>query len=902
MPFPPIYTSLHPSVTLRGMSSLAQSRLWRNKSAWIWTVDKATLHAIDFLAYRLGLFHPPPGGTVRGAATLARSKCDRLNILSERSSVHSSFFPVVRKQQTSCGEIHFFSSLDTMKRMMREWERRQRKRARDEEEMAIKEETEVAAKLQHPEFLFSDEDSVLLRFGMGSFASPTAPGFSGLFRQHWKDFIVTEMVTDAAGLATAIPREHDWSIPALPPSLLNVTETREKWRGDSDADMNKNDAEDEVRGDVGPSSSFFAVDVEERVAELLKEGSREENPLASEEPEEGEKEKKEDGNNDCVAGKRDFYLQCYLHKRHIAHSVALANIAQTLRMHPSGISVAGIKDYIGDTIQRVRLKNITPAAALEANSFFRMKKWSMTLSDFSYQNEPLVPGRLFGNHFRIVLRDVTAAREDVERALHAFEQNGFPNYYGCQRFSWFGGKNDAAFALLHHNWLVFAFRFLGYTSCELTLRELLQREKKYPNPLQDEYRRNVVRRLRRIATEPTELDVAPFLSCPPLGAPPTSADGGPISDKQELIILQLREAFLDLNVRDRRLTAQRLSSYLWNQVLTLRLHHFGLKVLVGDVVLPESFRRVAALPVDRTDCYREGIRFIADEEEKLAYTITDVMHPGFSFNGIQRPMNTVGEYYLQVCGKYHLDWHAHHAQTGIHDFLEPPRPIIRKPINLRHEFNIAESKLTLEFVLERGSYANVAISELMKLLRCAGSESILLLPAPEGIWDIGSRDPGYVKSMQDIYSGFEDGLGFVTDKHDLPLVGEGKVWDHDGPLFLPDSADPVKKAYRWGEQHLLRNMERRERDEEAMKMRLFEKPLARTLKDGEVAQYAGHTVPMLPNSKAKRVFFTVLRRQQRFPCAPKTVPRIRRGAEVRNRTPVNVPFKTINRNTWNVTW
>ncbi|PWV00688.1 putative tRNA pseudouridine synthase [Trypanosoma cruzi] len=187
------------------MSSLAQSRLWRNKSAWIWTVDKATLHAIDFLAYRLGLFHPPPGGTVCGAATLARSKCDRLNILSERSSIHSSFFPVVRKQQTSCGEIHFFSSLDTMKRMMREWERRQRKRARDEEEMAIKEEAEVAAKLQHPEFLFSDEDSVLLRFGMGSFASPTAPGFSGLFRQHWKDFIVTEMVTDAAGLATAIP-------------------------------------------------------------------------------------------------------------------------------------------------------------------------------------------------------------------------------------------------------------------------------------------------------------------------------------------------------------------------------------------------------------------------------------------------------------------------------------------------------------------------------------------------------------------------------------------------------------------------------------------------------------------------------------------------------------------------
>ncbi|ESL06670.1 tRNA pseudouridine synthase [Trypanosoma rangeli SC58] len=308
------------------------------------------------------------------------------------------------------------------------------------------------------------------------------------------------------------------------------------------------------------------------------------------------------------------------------------------------------------------------------------------------------------------------------------------------------------------------------------------------------------------------------------------------------------------------------------------------------------------MPVDRADCYREGIRLITDEEDKATYSITDVVHPGFSFNGIQRPMNAVGEYFLQVCNKYHLDWHANHAKTGIRDFLEPPRPIIRKPLNLRHEYNTSESKLTLEFALERGSYANVAISELMKQLRCAGSEDILLLPAPESLWNMGNRDPGYVTSMQDIYGDFEDGLGFVTDQHEVPLVGEGRLWDYEGPLFLPASEDPAKKAYRWGERHLLRNMARRARDEEAMKMRLFEKPLARTLKDGEVDQYAGHTVPMSPNSKAKRVFFNVLRRQRRFPRAPKTVLRVRRGAEVSNRNSLQVPFKTINRNTWNVTW
>ncbi|ESL05696.1 tRNA pseudouridine synthase [Trypanosoma rangeli SC58] len=652
-----------------------RSSLQRGETAWIWTVDPARLHAVDFLAYRLGFFRPLSGSGRRGAATRKGLNTHQLNRLAERSLNPFSCSSLVKKQTTPHEEVPFFSPLDTMKRMMREWELRQGTRVRQEEEMAVKQEAEAAITMHHPESLFFDEDAVLFRFGMGSFASPAAPAFSGLFRQHWRDFFVTEMVTDAAGAATPISREHCFSIPPLPFSLLNPAETREE--GDVDAERNTNHADD-GQGGLGPSSSFFAVDVEERLAELIKEDDTVKNHLTSTETDDSVEIVQ--GKNDGGSGRKCFYLQCHLHKQHVAHSVALANIAQTLRMHPSGISVAGIKDYIGDTVQRVRLENITPAAALGANRFFRMKKWSMTLSNFSYQTEPLVPGRLFGNQFRIVLRDVTASREDVERALHDFELYGFPNYYGCQRFSWFGGKNDAAFALLHHNWLVFAFRFLGYTNRDLTLRELLQREKKYPNPLQDEYRRNVVRRLRRIATEPMELDAAPFLSCPPLGVPLTSADGGPISKKQELIILQLRGAFLDLSVRDRRLTAQRLSSYLWNQVLTLRLHHFGLNVLVGDIVLPETFRRLVSMPVDRADCYREGIRLITDEEDKATYSITDVVHPGFSFNGIQRPMNAVGEYFLQVCNKYHLDWHANHAKTGIRDFLEPPRPIIRKPL------------------------------------------------------------------------------------------------------------------------------------------------------------------------------------------------------------------------------
>ncbi|KAH8616784.1 putative tRNA pseudouridine synthase D (TruD) [Trypanosoma vivax] len=862
-------------------------------TSWVWKVEPTRLGAIDFLAYRLGLYdgttptrtaaheHPERGGR--------RCRAERLNKLASRLSLQvapESLVPQRNREppRDRCGnEARSFSSLDEMQRRMREWEHERRSFLLRETEALGKEEEEAAALMRHPASLFDDEAAILSRFGMGCFVSSSGTGFDGLFRQHWKDFLVTEMVHDDKEVAVPLCRAPDWTIPPLPPSLMAETQQ---------PDDNCTEAGAEVGGNTGNYASLFSVDVKQRLGELLNEEVRD----AGEVPKGSETKKP------CAKG--TFFLQCHLHKQHVAHSIALANIAQTLRMHPSQISVAGIKDYIGDTLQRVRLQNITPASALAANRIFRKKKWSMSLSDFSYHTEPLVPGRLYGNHFKIVLRDVTAPREHIERAIYEFGLHGFPNYYGCQRFSWFGGREDAAFAILNQNWLVFAFRFLGYTVRELTLRDLLQRAKKYPNPLQDEYRRNVVRRLRSIAVEPSELDEPPFLSCPPLGTPLASVDGGPISRKQELILLQLKGAFMDLTMVSRRMTAQRLCSYLWNQVLTLRLHHFGgQQVLLGDMIVPEAFRQVETLPEERRDWYQGAIRFIEEESERAAVAITDVVHPGFSFNGIRRPGNPVGEYFLQVCGKYHLDWYARHSQAGINDFLEPPRPIVRKPMNLRYEYDIAACKLTLEFALERGCYANVALTELMRQARCVGADDILLLPAPEGMWDIGDRDPGYVTSMQDIYEGFQDGVGFVNDAYEPPLITDVKPWDYTaGPLFLPESADPVRKAYRWGERHLLRNMARRERDEEEMKRRLFEKPLALTLKDGEVNQYAGHTVPMPPNAKPKKIFFKVLRRQRRYPGAPKIVPRIRRGAQTRTKTAGRVPFKTISKDTWNVTW
>lgn len=745
---------------------------------------------------------------------------------------------------------------------------------------------------QHPPQLFKDEKSILSRFGMGSRVSPShVPGFTGLFRQHWKDFHVTELVPslDEPFGAKAVPRGYDFSVPSY-------TE-----KSSCHASERNNDS----TGPVDPS--FFSVDVERR----LKEIQSSDNPVSPmnhsvhvETDGTPDEEQKNAKRREKSCSIEEHFLQCVLHKQHVAHSNAVSLISQTLRIHPRAISVAGMKDYIGDTVQRIRLENVSPLSVLKANRTFKRKGVGITLSHFSYEKEPLCPGDLFGNHFKIVLREVRAPKSVIQDAVNGFVEHGFPNYYGSQRFSWFGGTEDAAFALLMHNPLIFAFRFLNYTEKSRSLRELLQRPSKYPHPVQDQYRRNVVRRLRRISINPADLDEHPFLCCPSF-AEAYEGVAPPLNVKQNLVIRELWESYMDLSISSRRPTAQRLSSYLWNQALTLRLHHFGgSTVLLGDHCVPMHLRRLASNADVRSAINTEQKAMVTPETVD-SFSIVDVVHPGFSFENIELPDNAVGEFYVQICQKYHLQWSARHSKGGLKDFMEPPRPIVRHPIHFRYEYLPDLEQLTLNFSLERGCYANVALTELMKLPVCAGSDQIQTVPTSDSLWDtLGTPDPGYVMGFQDVYPGYEDGLGFIRDTEEVPLAAgsEGKVWDHQGPFFLPKSKDPYVIAAKWGKQHLLRPMQRRELDITVEKKRLFEKSLGQTIPDGEVEGYAGHTVPLGPNANISRVRRSLEKRRRRYPGAPRSTPRFARKVVTSNAIKKRPEYYKLNKNSWNVMW
>lgn len=795
--------------------------------------------------------------------------------LSEVKGRNVSSLGVSPKPSTDNAELENGASVSSGKNLTRG--KKIIREARDDEEKEASDSLE-----EHPVHLWKDEEGILFRFGMGGRVSPSSvQGFEGLFRQHWKDFHVTEMVPDHSEPCggKCLPRTYNFQIPTLSATTSHFMH------------------ESNQTADEENPSSFFSVSVEERLQEICREkhgaDCMHDNTFS---------------HSPQVDSKKDI-LQCILHKKHVAHSTAISLLAQSLRIHPKAISVAGMKDYIGDTVQRVRIENVSPSSVLLTNKLFRSKGIPITLSHFSYESDVLLPGDLFGNHFKIILRGVNSSLSVIQDAIHGFQQFGFPNYYGCQRFAWFGGGEDAAFALLAHNPLVFAFRFLNYTHASRTLRELLQRPRKYPHPIQDEYRRNVVRRLRQLSISPADLDEEPFLSCPSLA---DAYDGtAPIlNTKQNLVLSALWDAYMQLNLQSRRPTAQRLSSYLWNQALTLRLHHFGgQKVLKGDFCIPNDLRR-EALSAENRFLINSEYKQVATAETIHEFSIQDVVHPGFSFDSISLPSNAVKDFYLQICEKYHLRWDVRHSRGGLPDFLEPPRPIVRHPLNLKYNYQPDLELLTLEFALERGCYANVALTELMKLTRCAGAERIQLQPTPDIYWDsIGDRDPGYVVSLQDIYAGYEDGVGFIGDTEEVELNNESqaKIWDYDGPLFLDKKEDPYVKAVQWGRQHLLRPMQRRELEAKNEKKKLFEHSLAKKISDEELQGYAGHMIPLPPNFHANKVRRSMLKRQRRYAGAPRITPRFGREVIVRKSRKAhatrNLPeFYQLNKNSWNVTW
>ncbi len=119
-------------------------------------------------------------------------------------------------------------------------------------------------------------------------------------------------------------------------------------------------------------------------------------------------------------------------------------LAKAADVEDSAVGYAGLKDRHAITRQWFSIhlpKGETPDLTPLAHPEFKVLGQSRHL-------KKLRPGDLQGNHFRIVLRDVTGDRDAIEANLAAVASQGVPNYFGAQRFGHDGGNVEQGRAML----------------------------------------------------------------------------------------------------------------------------------------------------------------------------------------------------------------------------------------------------------------------------------------------------------------------------------------------------------------------------------------------------------------------------------------------------------------------
>ncbi|VEN43027.1 unnamed protein product [Callosobruchus maculatus] len=124
------------------------------------------------------------------------------------------------------------------------------------------------------------------------------------------------------------------------------------------------------------------------------------------------------------------YVHFLVYKENVDTLDACFKISEALKMRPSKLTYAGVKDKRAITTQCFCIHKVNPCKILNRTKHIRPIK----IGNFSYKSMQLKLGDLQGNNFRIALRNVAASDDVIEEALNLVKNRGFINYYGLQRF------------------------------------------------------------------------------------------------------------------------------------------------------------------------------------------------------------------------------------------------------------------------------------------------------------------------------------------------------------------------------------------------------------------------------------------------------------------------------------
>lgn len=428
------------------------------------------------------------------------------------------------------------------------------------------------------------------------------------------------------------------------------------------------------------------------------------------------------------------YLRFVLYKENMDTGYAVNQLQRRFgRLKRLRIGYAGMKDKRGVTAQFVTVPAQIPTASLcswnqdlnHGGGHTQSAGASvMRLGSFEYVDDELQLGRLQGNRFDIVLRNVqstgtaTDLKEVLECAGRAFQKSGCINYFGVQRF---GKKYDThltGVAVLQGDYERAVDIILSPSSDE---RENIARAKKrWQERFQEQgvdraqveskCARNVVTELDRFMT--SEIAVLNSLARYPL---------------------DYKRAFTCITKTMRMMFLHAVQSYIWNQVASHRIQVIGHSVVKGDLVYA-----------------REGgseVKVVSDDDlAAFTYSIEDVVLPlvgaktiypdnscALLFDELLQTHNLARDCFSQVqdrelalVGDYRkLICHPSDVDFEVLEYKGTKQPLLQTDlmklqginVDLRSGTSDSDQRLyalRVGFTLPTSSYATIALRELMK--------------------------------------------------------------------------------------------------------------------------------------------------------------------------------------------
>ena len=421
---------------------------------------------------------------------------------------------------------------------------------------------------------------------------------------------------------------------------------------------------------------------------------------------------------------RGDFTHFVLCKRNFDGQQAINKIADKIKVSSKSFYFAGTKDKRAITTQRMCVWRTEPKKIINAlQSFAKYLK----VGNFTFENNHLRLGELQGNHFEIVLRDIHFDdRKEAEKAIKSICDFGFINYFGMQRFSNSRNSIQVGVKLLKNQWKEAVDLILSPKKYDM--------KRNHPNAISfnDSMKQWHETQDAKKVFEKFEYKYTP--------------EGMLLKGLCQCKSNDYLNALCKFMPRNMRLMyIHSYQSYLFNKAASHRIQTYGLKVVIGDLLLLSSDESDILQETEDDTESEHGYNVLtpvyADENNINQATIYDIVLPLPGKTTVY-PRNETGQFYKNLLAVYELThndfdvksklWMLHgtyrklfikpnYLDWNFIEYSNPNIPLIESDFDLPMDDNLNESqsedkKLALKFSVSLPSscYATMLIRELTK--------------------------------------------------------------------------------------------------------------------------------------------------------------------------------------------